>query len=65
MNRESSPERRLERIEERLQRLEQIQEETRKREQRRRRQEFWTRIALALIVGVAYLLYLRYVTTIA
>ena len=65
MNQDPSPERRLERIEERLERLEREHEEARKRERRRRRQDFWTRIALALVVGAAYLLYLRYVTTIA
>ncbi len=64
MNREPS-ESRLERIEERLEQLERLQEDARRREQRRRRQELWTRVAFALVVGVAYVLYLRYVTAIA
>ena len=58
-------EERLDRVEERLERLERLLENARAREQRKRRRELWARIALALIVGIAYLLYLRYVTSIA
>jgi len=65
MNPESFPEQRLARIEERLERLEQLHEEGKRLERRRRRQDFWARIVLALVVGAAYLLYLRYVTSIA
>ena len=65
MSTEPSPERRLEQIEERVERLERLLEDARKREQRRRRQEFWTRLALVLVVGGAYVFYIRYVTAIS
>lgn len=58
-------ENRLERIEERVGRLEQLQEDLAAREERRRRQERWTRLAFVLVTAVAYALYLRYVTSIA
>ncbi len=65
MSSESSPERRLAQVEARLERLESLHEEARRDETRQRRRERWTRVAILLIVGVAYVLYLRYVTSIA
>ena len=64
MSSESSPERRLAQVEARLERLESLHEEARRDETRQRRRERWTRVAILLIVGVAYVLYLRYVTSI-
>jgi len=63
-NAEPCLERRLARVEERLERLERAQEDARRSEQRRRRQSFWARLALLIVAGLAYLLYLNYVATI-
>ena len=64
MNTEPSQEKRLDRIEERLAQLERLHGEAQRREQRRRRQELWSRIGFALLVVVAYVLYFRYAMSI-
>ena len=65
MNSQPSLERHLERVEERVERLERLQEDAQRLEKRRRRQEFWTRVTLGLVVGIAYVIYLRHVAEIA
>ena len=51
-------------LERRLQRLEQQLSDNHKENERRRRQEAWTRIGLLILVGGAYVWYLARVTNI-
>ena len=55
---------RIERLEERLRELEERWADEQRRVQRQRQRERWLRLGGLVLVAVAYLVYLKYVTSI-